>query len=126
MSFLSSFVFAQVANATNAAAGAVNPVDAAATQQPFWAGLLPYVALFGVAYFLFIRPQSVAAKKQKETIGGAKTGDKVVMTNGIHGIISNVKDTTFVVKIADNVKIEVEKSVVDKVTRATSAEPVKA
>jgi preprotein translocase subunit YajC len=126
MPSLSSFIFAQVTNATNAAAGAINPVDAAATQQPVWANFLPYLALAGVAYFLFIRPQSVAAKKQKETIGGAKTGDKVVMTNGIHGVISNVKDTTFVVKIADNVKIEVEKSVIDKVTRASAAEPVKA
>ncbi len=125
MPSLSSAIFAQVTNATNAAT-AINPVDAAATQQPWWAMALPYAALAGVAYFLFIRPQSVAAKKQKETIGGAKTGDKVIMTNGIHGVISNVKDTTFVVKIADNVKIEVEKAAVDKVSRASATEPVKA
>jgi preprotein translocase subunit YajC len=80
--------------------------------------------LVGLGYLLFIRPQSIAQKKQKETIGGAKTGDKVVMTNGIHGVIANVKDGTFIVKIADNVKIEVEKIAVDKVTRA-AAEPAK-
>ncbi len=122
MPALSSFLFAQ---ATNAAA-AVNPVDAAATQGPWWTNLPIMVLMVGLGYFLFIRPQSVAAKKQKETIGGAKTGDKVIMTNGIHGFIANVKDTTFVVKIADNVKIEVEKTAIDKVARASAAEPVKA
>ena len=81
--------------------------------------------LVPIGYFLFIRPQAQAAKKAKETIGGAKTGDKVIMTNGIHGVIANIKDSTFVVKLADNVKIEVEKSTIDKVTRENAA-PAKA
>ncbi len=123
---MSTFVFfAQVANATNAAPGGPNAVDANAAQQPLWANIIMFLPLVAIGYFLFIRPQAQAAKKTKETIGGAKTGDKVVMTNGIHGVISNVKDSTFIVKIADNVKIEVEKVAVDKVTRA-SAEPAKA
>jgi len=122
MPSLSSFVFAQAVNATNAAP--VNPVDAAATAQPWWTNLPFFLLMAALFYFLFIRPQSLAAKKAKETIGGAKTGDKVIMTNGIHGVIANVKDSTFVVKIADNVKIEVEKSAIDKVTRE-SAVPAK-
>jgi len=125
MPSLSSFLLAQAVSTTNAAP-AINPVDAAAQQQPWWTNLPIMVLMVGLGYFLFIRPQSLAAKKQKETIGGAKTGDKVIMTNGIHGVIANVKDSTFVVKIADNVKIEVEKTAVDKVTRASAAEPVKA
>ena len=125
MPSLSSFLLAQAVSTTNAAP-AVNPVDAAAQQQPWWSNILFMAPLVAIGYFLFIRPQSLAAKKQKETIGGAKTGDKVIMTNGIHGVIANVKDGTFVVKIADNVKIEVEKTAVDKVTRASAAEPVKA
>lgn len=123
MPSLSTFVFAQAVNATNAAP--VNPVDQAAQQQPFWVSIITFLPLIAIGYFLFIRPQAQAAKKAKETIGGAKTGDKVIMTNGIHGVIANVKDSTFVVKIADNVKIEVEKSAVDKVTRE-SATPAKA
>jgi len=125
MPSLSSFLLAQAVSTTNAAP-AINPVDAAAQQQPWWTNLPIMVLMVGLGYFLFIRPQSLAAKKQKETIGGAKTGDKVIMTNGIHGVIANVKDSTFVVKIADDVKIEVEKTAVDKVTRASAAEPVKA
>lgn len=123
MPSLSTFVFAQAVNATNAAP--VNPVDQAAQQQPFWVSIITFLPLIAIGYFLFIRPQAQAAKKAKETIGGAKTGDKVIMTNGIHGVIANVKDSTFVVKIADNVKIEVEKSAVDKVTKESAA-PAKA
>ncbi len=123
MPSLSSFVFAQAVNATNAAP--VNPVDAAAQQQPMWVSIVTFLPLVAIGYFLFIRPQAQAAKKAKETIGSAKTGDKVIMTNGIHGVIANIKDSTFVVKIADNVKIEVEKSAIDKVTRESAA-PVKA
>jgi preprotein translocase subunit YajC len=119
-----SFILAQAVNATNAAP--VNPADAPAQpQQPFWVSIITFLPLIAIGYFLFIRPQAQAAKKAKETVGGAKTGDKVIMTNGIHGVIANIKDSTFVVKIADNVKIEVEKSAVDKVTRE-SAVPAKA
>jgi preprotein translocase subunit YajC len=122
MSF--SVFFAQAADATNAAT-ATTAAAATQPQAPLWVSILMWLPLVGLGYLLFIRPQSLAAKKQKETVGGAKTGDKVVMTNGIHGVIANVKDGTFIVKIADNVKIEVEKAAIDKVTRP-AAEPAKA
>ena len=122
---MSFFVFfAQAVDATNAATATTATAAAQQPQAPLWASILMWLPLVGLGYLLFIRPQSIAQKKQKETIGGAKTGDKVVMTNGIHGVIANVKDGTFIVKIADNVKIEVEKIAVDKVTRA-AAEPAK-
>jgi preprotein translocase subunit YajC len=53
-------------------------------------------------------------------IASMKTGDKVVTNAGIHGLISNVKDTTVIVKVADNVKIEMEKSAVATVIKADS------
>jgi preprotein translocase subunit YajC len=46
-----------------------------------------------------------------------KTGDRVLMSSGIYGIIANVKEKSFVVKIADNVKIEVLKSAVSTVVQ---------
>jgi len=119
MSF--SVFFAQ---ATNAAGTAGAEAAQQQPQAPLWASILMWLPLVVLGYLLFIRPQSVAQKKQKETINSAKTGDKVVMTNGIHGVIANVKEGTFIVKIADNVKIEVEKAAVDKVTRS-SADPAK-
>ncbi len=74
-----------------------------------------------MVYFALIRPQSQAKKKAEETIKSAKTGDKIVTTSGIHGVITNVKDSTVIVKVADNVKLEIEKSHIDKITRPDAA-----
>jgi Preprotein translocase subunit YajC len=46
-----------------------------------------------------------------------KTGDRVVTNAGIHGLISNVKENTVLVKVADNVKIEMEKSAIATVLK---------
>ena len=115
---MSSLVFfAQAANATNAATAATGAPDASQQGQPFWVTLVTMLPLVLVGYFLFIRPQSVASKKQAEKLKTAKTGDKVVTTSGIHGVITNVKDSTFIVKVADNVKLELEKSHIDKILK---------
>ena len=50
-------------------------------------------------------------------ISALKTGDRVVTNAGIHGLISNVKDTTVIVKVADNVKLEMEKTSVTNVVK---------
>jgi preprotein translocase subunit YajC len=44
-----------------------------------------------------------------------------VTSSGIHGLISNVKDTTVIVKVADNVKLEMEKTAVTNVAKANDA-----
>ena len=80
-----------------------------------------YGLLLAMVYFAFFRPTIQAKKKQEETVKGAKTGDKVVTTSGIHGVITNVKETTVIVKVADNVKLEIEKTHIDKITRPDSA-----
>jgi preprotein translocase subunit YajC len=60
-----------------------------------------------------IRPQQ---KKQKELlarISAIKTGDRVVTTGGVHGVVSNVKDgPTLVLKVDDNCKLTVDKSAI--------------
>ena len=66
-------------------------------------------------YFVLFRPQMRRQKEQQRLVSALKTGDRVVTNAGIHGLISNVKDTTVIVKVADNVKIEMEKSAVTTV-----------
>ena len=56
-------------------------------------------------------------KEQRRLISSLKTGDRVVTSAGIHGMITNVKDTSVTVKVADNVKIEMEKSAVTNVLK---------
>ena len=76
-----------------------------------------------IMYYVMIRPQSKRQKEHQRLISSLKTGDRVVTGSGIHGMITNVKDTTVTVKVADNVKIEMEKSAVThrrKIGRAKS------
>ena len=68
-------------------------------------------------YFVLFRPQMRRQKEQLRLISSLKTGDRVVTSAGIHGMITNVKDTTVTVKVADNVKIEMEKSAVTNVLK---------
>ena len=68
-------------------------------------------------YFVLFRPQMRRQKEQRRLISSLKTGDRVVTSAGIHGMITNVKDTTVTVKVADNVKIEMEKSAVTTVLK---------
>ena len=82
--------------------------------------IVPMTLMLVIMYFLMIRPQRKRQADQKRLIDSMKTGDKVVTNAGIHGLISNVKDTTVIVKVADNVKIEMEKSAVATVIKADS------
>jgi preprotein translocase subunit YajC len=96
-----------------------------AQQQPTQAGpaslvttLLPFAFMAVIFYFLLIRPQQKRQKEHQNLLSNLKTGDKVVTSSGIHGLIANVKDTTFLVKIADNVKIEVDKNAIASVSKS--------
>jgi preprotein translocase subunit YajC len=78
--------------------------------------------MLGGFYFLLIAPQR---KKQKETekmLAALQTGDQVVTTGGIYGVITNVKDDRFVVRVAENTKIEVGKGYILSVVKADSEE----
>src|SRR5215210_2126187 len=76
------------------------------------ASFVPIILIFVIMYFLLFRPQMRRQKEQAALVSQLKTGDRVVTASGIHGLISNVKDRTVIVKIADNVKIEMEKSAI--------------
>lgn len=84
-------------------------------------GLLPFVLIFVIMYYVMIRPQMRRQKEQARLVAALKTGDRVVTASGIHGLIANVKERTVIVKIADNVKIEMEKSAITTVTNGSAA-----
>ena len=114
-----ALIFAQATNDAAAAAAGATGADAAAT-PPWWTSFLFPVLIMAMVYFALIRPQMQAKKKAEETIKGARTGDRIVTSSGIHGVITNVKDATVIVRVADNVKLEIEKSHIDKITRPES------
>lgn len=97
-----------------------NAAPAAGTQPaedapPPWAGMLPIFVIFGVMIFFMFRSQKKQAQKRKDMINSIKTGDEVVTNGGIKGKIEKVKEDGFILKIADNVKIEVVHAAVAKV-----------
>ena len=78
---------------------------------------VPFIFIFVIMYFVLFRPQKKRQEQQQKLIGNLKTGDRVVTNAGIHGLISNVKETTVLVKVADNVKIEIDKSAITNVLK---------
>jgi preprotein translocase subunit YajC len=78
---------------------------------------VPLIFIFVIMYFVMIRPQKKRQQDQQRLISSVKTGDRVVTNAGIHGLIANVKETTVIVKVADNVKIEMEKSAIATVLK---------
>lgn len=72
--------------------------------------LMIWVLLFGGMYFLLIAPNRKRQKEQAKMLSELTSGDSVMTNSGIYGTITNVKDDRFVIKIADNTKIEVNKS----------------
>ena len=89
----------------------------AAPQADLLQTLLPFLFMGVLFYFLLIRPQQKRQKQHQQLLANLKTGDKVVTSSGIHGLIANVKETTFLLKIADNVKIEIDKSSISGVEK---------
>ncbi len=73
------------------------------------------VILFAIMYFMMIRPQRRREKERKEMIANVKSGSRVLLTSGIIGQITNVKESTLVVRIAENTKVEVVKSAISQV-----------
>ncbi len=81
-------------------------------------GIFPFLILMLVMmYFLTIRPQRKKQKELKEQIEALKSGDSIVTTGGLHGLITNIKDKTIILKVADNVKLEFDKSSVTTVIK---------
>ena len=78
---------------------------------------VPLIFIFIIMYFVMIRPQKKRQEQQQKLVSSLKTGDRVVTNAGIHGLISNVKESTVLVKVADNVKIEVDKSAITNVLK---------
>jgi preprotein translocase subunit YajC len=84
--------------------------------DPFISSLVPLVLLFGIFYFLIIRPQQTRMKAHQAMVAAVKRGDTVVTAGGLIGKVSKVKDDgELMVEIADNVQVRVLKSTLTEV-----------
>ncbi|MBU1121549.1 MAG: preprotein translocase subunit YajC [Candidatus Omnitrophota bacterium] len=78
---------------------------------------IPLIFIFVVFYFLIIRPQTKKQKEHQALITNLKKNDEVVTSGGIHGTIINIKEKTFVIRVDDNAKIEIDKNAISYVEK---------
>lgn len=88
----------------------MNPID-----------LLPIALVFGVMYFLIIRPQTKERQDHDKLVASLARGDKVVTASGVHGQVANVGVDTVLLEIAEKTRIVIDKSTVAR--RVTPVEP---
>ena len=74
--------------------------------------LIPMLLVFGVFYLLLIRPQQRKQRELQATIAQLKAGDKVITTGGVIGVITAVRDTSFLIRSADKSMLEIARSAV--------------
>jgi preprotein translocase subunit YajC len=72
--------------------------------------LVPMLLIFGVFYLLLIRPQQKKQRQLQATIAELKSGDKVITTGGVIGVITAVRDTSFLIRSADKTILEIARS----------------
>ena len=75
-------------------------------------GLLVIAVLFAVFWFVLIRPQRNRAKEQQELIGSLESGDEIVTTGGLYGVITEVDGEVLHVEIADGLVVRTARSAI--------------
>jgi preprotein translocase subunit YajC len=77
--------------------------------------LIMFGAMFAIFYFLMIRPQQKQRQERDRMLAAIKRGDKVVTTSGMFGTVTNLTDKTVTLRVADQVKLEFERSAIGRV-----------
>ena len=87
---------------------------------PGWTSFVPILLMIVVFYFILIRPQQKRAKDHQKLIDSIDTGDEVITVGGLIGVVANRKEKTIILKVAENVKVEVLKSAIQTVKKANA------
>jgi len=82
---------------------------------------LPLIIIFGIFYFLLIRPQQKKSKQHKELLADLKKGDKVVSSGGLHGIITGLSDDVVTVEISPKVRVKITRGSIAGVIRKSES-----
>lgn len=79
------------------------------SQQIFLTTIVPLALLFGIFYFLIIRPQTKKAAEHTKMVAGLKRNDEVVTSGGLIGRVTDLGDKVVTIEIAPNVRVRVER-----------------
>jgi len=81
-----------------------------------------FAAIFAIFYFLLIRPQQKQKRDREQMLSALKKGDRIVTTSGLHGTVTGLNEHTVTLRVADQVKLEFDRSAVARVVVETMAE----
>ena len=114
---------------STASSAAIDGTEATSATGSMWPTLIMFGAVILIFYFLIIRPQKKRDKEAKDMLAAIKKGDKIVTIGGIRGTVAIVKESTIIVKVDDNTRIEFSKSaisaVLNKKEEAATEKPAK-
>ena len=74
-----------------------------------------FAAIFGIFYFLLIRPQQRQKRDRERMLGAVKKGDRVVTSGGLHGTVSGLTEHTVTLRVADQVRLEFDRSAIGRI-----------
>ena len=80
--------------------------------------LVPIFLMFAIFYFLLIRPQQQKQKEHEQRVKTLAKNDEVITSGGLHGTIVGLKEKSVLLRIAENVKVEVERSAISEVVKS--------
>jgi preprotein translocase subunit YajC len=83
-------------------------------------GILPFIGIFAIFYFLLIRPQQKQRREREAMLSAVKKGDRVVTTSGMHGTVLNLTEHTVLLRAGDGVKLEFDRAAIGRVVEKTS------
>lgn len=87
-----------------------------------FSAILPFVLIFGLFYFLIIRPQQKQSRERKRMLTEIKRGDSIVTTGGIHGRVINVDGDELTVEIAKGTNVRMVRSGISEKTESAAAD----
>jgi preprotein translocase subunit YajC len=79
-----------------------------------------FAAIFAIFYFLLIRPQQKQRRERESMLSTVKPGDRVVMSSGLHGTVVKLSEQGVTIKVADQVRLEFDRSAIGRIVPAKS------
>ena len=83
---------------------------------------VPLILMFGIFYFLLIRPQQKKAKQHKQLLSELRKGDRVISSGGLHGVITGMSEDVLTVEISPKVRVKISRGSIAGVARKAEAQ----
>jgi preprotein translocase subunit YajC len=109
-----------LAHAAEVAYAAASPPGGAGGPSAFLQPLILFGAMFAIFYFIVLRPQQRQKADRERMLTALKKGDRVVTTSGMHGTVTGLGEHTVTLRVADQVKLEFDRSAIGRIVEVTS------